>query len=89
MPCPRANAALKPENFGGIGPLELVAHTLRLFRRRERKSRCENRLMARDAGVGRGGSPLIAIGGSGRGADTALLLTPNIPPACSTAVFTM
>ena len=62
--------------FGGIGPLELVAHTLRMFGQGT-KVALEIALMARDAGAAAPDQPLIAIGGSGRGADTALLLTPG------------
>lgn len=63
-------------SFGGISPLELVAQTLRLFGQGT-KVALEISLMARDAGAAAANQPLIAIGGSGRGADTALVLTPG------------
>lgn len=58
----------------GIYPLELVADTLRLFGQGT-KVCVEIALMAADAGV-LSGEPVLCIGGSGTGADTALILTP-------------
>jgi hypothetical protein len=54
---------------------EIIAHTLRLFGQGA-KVACEISLMAADAGLIRTDEDCIAIGGSGRGADTALLLKP-------------
>lgn len=62
--------------FGGVHPVEIVAHTLRLFGQGT-KVGLEIGMMARDAGAIQPDQPIIAIGGSGRGADTALILTPG------------
>ena len=48
-------------SFGGAYPVEIMAHTLR---------------MAADAGCVIPGEPVICIGGTGRGADTAMILRP-------------
>ena len=72
--------------FGGIGRAvrkklqtyeleEIVAYTLRIFGQ-GMKVACEIVLMAADAGLIRVGEPAIAIGGTGRGADTAVVLLP-------------
>ncbi len=54
---------------------EIVAQTLRIFG--EGTKVCvEIALMAADAGLVRVGEPCMAIGGTGRGADTALVLIP-------------
>ncbi len=54
---------------------EIIAYTLRTFG--EGTKVCvEISLMAADAGLVRAGEPCIAIAGSGRGADTAIALTP-------------
>jgi hypothetical protein len=54
---------------------EIVAHTLRLFG--EGMKVCvEIALMAADAGLVRAGEPCIAVAGTGRGADTAVVLVP-------------
>lgn len=66
--------------FGGLGPAEIVAHTLRMFGQGT-KVALEISLMARDAGAIPGGQVILAIGGSGRGADTALTLTPGTSSA--------
>jgi len=58
----------------GVYPLELVSQTLKLFGQGT-KVAVEVALMAADAGA-ISGQPLIAIGGSSKGADTALVLTP-------------
>lgn len=62
--------------FQGIGILEIIAQTLRLFSQGV-KVAFEISLMAADAGALEYGQPVIAIGGSGRGADTAVMLTPS------------
>lgn len=54
---------------------EIVAQTLRIFG--EGMKVCvEIALMAADAGLVKVGEPCIAIGGTGRGADTAVVLAP-------------
>ena len=61
------------KKFETIMPLELVAHTLRLFG--EGTKVCiEIAIMAVDAGLIPEGMEIIAIGGTGRGADTALVI---------------
>lgn len=72
--------------FGGVGRAvrkkwgtyeleEIIANTLRIFG--EGTKVCvEIALMAADAGLVRTGEPCIAIAGTGRGADTALVLLP-------------
>lgn len=61
--------------FGGVNPVELIAHTLRILGQGV-KVGVEIAVMALDAGLIPYGEPVIAIGGSGRGADTAIILTP-------------
>jgi len=61
------------KKFATIMPLELVAHTLRLFG--EGTKVCvEITIMAADAGLIPVDRDVIAIGGTGRGADTALVI---------------
>jgi hypothetical protein len=60
--------------FQGIYPTQVVAETLRLFGQGV-KVCVEISVMAADAGELSGG-PLVAIGGTGSGADTAVVLTP-------------
>lgn len=60
---------------GTIMPLELIAHTLRLFG--EGTKVCvEISIMAADAGLIPVDREVIALGGTSRGADTALLIKP-------------
>jgi hypothetical protein len=59
--------------FGAIQVDEVIAQVLRLFSQ-GLKVGCEVTCMAADAGLIRSGEPVIAIGGSGRGADTAIVL---------------
>lgn len=72
--------------FGGVGRAvrkklgtyeleEIIAYTLRTFGE-GMKVVIEIALMAADAGLVRAGEPCIAIAGTGRGADTAVLLLP-------------
>ncbi len=72
--------------FGGVGRAvrkklgtyeleEIIAYTLRLFGE-GMKVVVEIALMAADAGLVRTDEPAIAIGGTGRGADTAVVLKP-------------
>jgi len=61
------------KKFATIMPLELVAHTLRLFG--EGTKVCvEITIMAADAGLIPVDREVIAMGGTGRGADTALVI---------------
>lgn len=72
--------------FGGVGRAvrkklrtyeleEIIAYTLRIFGE-GMKVVCEMALMAADAGLIRVNEPAIAIAGTGRGADTAVVLRP-------------
>jgi len=72
--------------FGGVGRAvrkklgtyeleEIIAFTLRVFGE-GMKVVCEISLMAADAGLVRVGEPVVAIAGSGRGADTAVVILP-------------
>jgi len=60
--------------YKGIYPVLIVADTLRLFGQGT-KVAVEVSIMAADAGA-LSGNDIIAIGGSGRGADTALIVKP-------------
>lgn len=60
--------------FQGIYPTQIAAETLRLFGQGV-KVCVEASVMAADAGALSGG-PIVAIGGTGSGADTAVILTP-------------
>lgn len=63
------------KDFGTIQPLEIIANTLRLMG--EGTKVCvEITLMAADAGLISVDRDIIAIAGTGRGADTALRLRP-------------
>jgi len=61
--------------FGGIYPAEVMSHTLRMFGQGT-KVCVEAAIMALDAGLVPYGERIIAIAGTGRGVDTALILTP-------------
>jgi hypothetical protein len=72
--------------FGGVGRAvrrrfntyqvdEIIAHTLRVFGQGT-KVACEIVLMAADAGLIRTDQEVISIGGTGSGADTALVIKP-------------
>ena len=72
--------------FGGVGRAvrkklgtyeleELIAYTLRLFGE-GMKVAVEIALMVADAGLVRTDEPVIAIAGTGKGADTAVVLKP-------------
>ena len=52
---------------------EIIAYTLRVFGE-GMKVACEITLMAADAGLIRAGEEVLAIGGTGRGADTAVIV---------------
>lgn len=62
--------------FGGVSPVEVIAQSLRMFGQGT-KVCVEIAIMALDAGLIPYGEPIIAVGGSGNGADTALVLTPS------------
>lgn len=60
----------------GIYPAEMIAETLRLFGQGV-KVGVEISVMALDAGLIPHGERVVALGGSGEGADTAILITPE------------
>ncbi|MDH7563366.1 MAG: pyruvate kinase alpha/beta domain-containing protein [Candidatus Bathyarchaeota archaeon] len=63
------------KSLGTVQSLELIAHTLRLMG--EGTKVCvEITLMAADAGLIPADKDIVAIGGTGRGADTALRIKP-------------
>lgn len=62
-------------SFNMVGLGETIAHVLRVLGQ-GMKVVCEISLMAADAGAARTDEEVIAIGGSGRGADTAVVLNP-------------
>jgi hypothetical protein len=64
------------QKFGAIQVDEIIAHTLRLFSQGV-KVALEISCMACDAGLIESGEECIAIGGSGGGADTAVVLLPS------------
>ncbi|MBN2335667.1 hypothetical protein JXL21_08910 [Candidatus Bathyarchaeota archaeon] len=64
------------QKFGPIQVDEIVAHTLRLFSQGV-KVGLEISCMACDAGLIESGVECIAVGGSGDGADTAVVLSPS------------
>ncbi|MBM3316086.1 hypothetical protein FJY71_09700 [candidate division WOR-3 bacterium] len=61
--------------FGGLGPAEVVAATCRTFGEGT-KVALEVAVMALDAGLVPYGRDVIAVGGTGEGADTALVVRP-------------
>lgn len=63
--------------FKGVYPAEIMAHTLRIFGQGT-KVCVEICAMAADAGYIVGGEPVVAVGGTGRGADTAMVLRPEV-----------
>lgn len=62
--------------FGGAYPVEIIAHTLRMFGQ-GLKVCVEIAVMALDAGLILYQEDVIAIGGTGRGADTAVIIRPG------------
>jgi hypothetical protein len=62
--------------FGAIQVDEIIAHVLRLFGHGV-KVGCEVACMAADAGLIRTDEEAVVIGGSGGGADTAIVLKPS------------
>ncbi len=63
--------------FGGVYPAELIAHTLRMIGSGT-KVAVEVAAMAADAGYVTGGETVVAIGGTSGGADTAVVLRPEV-----------
>ncbi len=61
--------------FGGLYPAEIIANTLRIFGQGV-KVCVEISGMALDAGLIPYGEEVIAIGGTGRGADAAVVISP-------------
>lgn len=61
--------------FHGQGPIEIMAHTLRMLSQGV-KVGVECATMALDAGAVPFGKPVVSVGGSGGGADSAIVLTP-------------
>lgn len=59
--------------FGGVSHVEIIAHTLRRISEGT-KVAVEVAIMAADAGLVPTDREIIAVGGTGRGADTALVL---------------
>lgn len=59
--------------FGGVGPVEIIAHTLRFFGQ-GMKVCVEIATMAADGGLIPPNTPILSIGGTGRGADTAVIM---------------
>ena len=62
--------------FGGAGPVEIIAHTLRRFGGEGIKVCVEISIMAADAGLLPTDTEMVAVGGSGGGADAAIVLKP-------------
>ena len=62
--------------FHGQGPIEIMAHTLRMFSQGV-KVGVECATMALDAGEIPYGVPVVAVGGTGGGADSVIVLTPS------------
>lgn len=65
--------------FQGVYPAEIIADTLRLLGQGV-KVGVEIAVMALDSGLIPYGEKVVAVGGSGGGADTALLITPDHSP---------
>lgn len=64
------------KKFGGLYPPEIMANTLRMFGQGT-KVCVEISIMALDAGLIPYNKNIIAIGGTGRGADTAVIIRPG------------
>jgi len=63
-------------SFGGTSAVEMIAHTLRLFGQ-GMKVCVECAVMAADAGLVPTDGDVICVGGTGHGADTAVVLRPS------------
>jgi len=64
-------------SFKGVYPLEIIANTLRMFGQGT-KVCVEICAMAADAGFIMCGEPVVAVAGTGRGADTVIVLRPEV-----------
>lgn len=64
------------KKFGGINPVEIMAHTLRMFGQ-GLKVAVECAVMALDAGLIPYGEKIIALGGTEEGLDTCIILSPE------------
>ncbi len=64
------------KRFSGQGPIEIMAHTLRMFSQGI-KVCVECSVMALDAGEINYGEPVVAVGGTAGGADSVAVLTPG------------
>lgn len=64
------------KTFGGVYPVEIIANTLRMFGQ-GMKVCVEISAMAADAGYVVSGEPVVAVGGTGHGADTVVILRPE------------
>jgi hypothetical protein len=62
------------KKFGGVTPVEIIAHVLRQFGTEGLKVAVEVAVMAADAGLVPTDREIIAVGGTGAGADTAIVL---------------
>ena len=62
--------------FGGVYPVEIMAHTLRMLSQGV-KVCVEISTMALDAGALKNPCSVVALGGTGRGLDTACVITPG------------
>ena len=62
--------------FGGVYPIEIMAHTLRTFGQGT-KVCFECSVMALDADVISYDKAVVAVGGTGHGVDTAMVITPS------------
>ncbi|MDR3570066.1 MAG: pyruvate kinase alpha/beta domain-containing protein [Syntrophobacteraceae bacterium] len=60
--------------FGGVTNVEIIAHVLRLFGSDGIKVAVEVAIMAADAGLIPTDQEVVAVGGTGTGADTAVVL---------------
>jgi len=63
------------KKFGGVNPVEIMAYTLRMLGQGT-KVCVEIAVMALDAGLIPYGEEVIAVAGSGKGADTAVIIRP-------------
>ncbi len=64
------------KKFGGLSHVETIAHTLRQFGTEGIKVAVEISIMASDAGLIPTDREVIAVAGTGKGADTAVVLQP-------------
>ncbi len=62
------------KKFGGVSHVEIIAHTLRQFGGHGIKVAVEVAVMAADSGLIPTDREVIAVGGTGRGADAAVVL---------------